>query len=175
LIEYAARNHSWQLDRAALAWLASKPGRKPVSVSGDAAVLRQFYRYLHRSSGPGSVAEPIWPRLPTESSFVPFFLSEKDVLHLLSLCTDLNRPRFRAALYRALILVMYCTGIRLEKHSDCACETWIREPPFFLSTHSRAGLDGFHFIVRSPENWIDTLQLALRSRNRTRMQVFSLA
>jgi integrase/recombinase XerD len=112
LIEYAARNHSWQLDRAALAWLASKPGRKPVSVSGDAAVLRQFYRYLHRSSPPGSVAEPIWPRLPTESSFVPSFLSEKDILHLLSLCTDLKRPRFRAALYRALILVLYCTGIR---------------------------------------------------------------
>jgi site-specific recombinase XerD len=112
LVDYAGKNHDWQLDRAALAWLASKPGRKPVSVSGDAAVLRQFYRYLHRSSKPGSVAEPIWPHLPTESSFVPYFLSEKDILNLLSLCADLKRPLFRAALYRALILVLYCTGIR---------------------------------------------------------------
>jgi hypothetical protein len=39
-------------------------------VSADAAVLRQFYRYLHRSSEPGTVAEPIWPHLPTESSFL---------------------------------------------------------------------------------------------------------
>jgi integrase len=112
LIEYAARNRGWRLDRAAIAWLSSKPGRKPISVSGDAAVLRQFYRYLRRSSKPGAVAEPIWPRLPTESSFVPYSLSEKDILHLLTLCDDLKRPSFRAALYRALILVLYCTGIR---------------------------------------------------------------
>ena len=75
-------------------------------------MLRQFYRYLHRSSEPGTVAEPIWPHLPTESSFLPYSLSEKDVLHLLALCANLKRPPFRAALYRALILVLYCTGIR---------------------------------------------------------------
>lgn len=112
LVEYTSKNRAWRLDQAVLAWLASKPGRKPVSVSGDAAVLRQFYRYLHRSSKPGSVAEPVWPHLPTESSFVPYLLSEKDILNLLALCADLKRPVFRAALYRALILVMYCTGIR---------------------------------------------------------------
>ena len=112
LIEYAARNHPWQLDRAALAWLASKPGRKPVSVSGDAAVLRQFYQYLRRSSKPETVVEPTWPHLPTESSFVPYFLSEEDIKNLLKLCVDLKRPPFRAALYRALILILYCTGIR---------------------------------------------------------------
>jgi integrase/recombinase XerD len=112
LIDYAARNRRWQLNQAVIAWLSSKPGRKPVSVSGDAAVLRQFYRYLRRASDPGVVAEPIWPRLPTESSFVPYFLSEKDVRTLLTLCADLKRPLFRSALYRALILVLYCTGIR---------------------------------------------------------------
>lgn len=112
LIEYAAKNRHWQMDRAAIAWLSSKPGRKPVSVSADAAVLRQFYRYLSRSSRSGDVAEPIWPHLPTESSFVPYALSEKDILKILTLCADLNRPPFRATLYRALILVLYCTGIR---------------------------------------------------------------
>ena len=112
LIEYAAKNRHWQLDRGALAWLSSKPGRKPVSVSADAAVLRQFYRYLHRSSRLNTIAEPIWPHLPTTSSFVPYYLSEKDIRNILMLCADLNRPPFRAALYRALILVLYCTGIR---------------------------------------------------------------
>jgi integrase len=112
LVKYAAAKRHWELDQAAIEWLSSKPGRKPVSVSGDAAVLRQFYRYLRRASDPGGVAEPIWPRLPTESSFVPCILSEKDVLNLLKLCADLKRPRFRAAMYRALILVLYCTGIR---------------------------------------------------------------
>lgn len=112
LVHYAAKTRPWQLDRAAIAWLSTKPGRKPISVSADAAVLRQFYQYLRRSSKPGTVVEPIWPHLPTESYFVPYSLSEKNILDLLALCADLNRPAFRAALYRALILVLYCTGIR---------------------------------------------------------------
>jgi integrase len=99
------------LDRAALEWLSGKPGRKPVSVSGDAAVLRQLFAFLRRSPD-RAVTEPRWPKLPTESVFVPHFLSREDVLKLLALCVGLNRPRFRAALYRALLLVLYCTGIR---------------------------------------------------------------
>jgi integrase len=105
-------NRHWRLHEAALDWLSSKPDRKPVSVSGDAAALRQFYRYLRRSCNPRAAAEPIWPRLPTESCFVPYVLSEKDILNLLTLCAALKRPRFRATLYRTLILVLYCTGIR---------------------------------------------------------------
>jgi site-specific recombinase XerD len=112
LIAYAAANRGWQLGQAAIAWLSSKPGRKAISVSADAAVLRQFYRYLRRSSNPKTVVEPIWPHLPTESCFLPYSLSEKHILILLALCADLKRPRFRATLYRALILVLYCTGIR---------------------------------------------------------------
>jgi integrase/recombinase XerD len=112
LIEYVARSRRWRLDQAAIAWLSSKPGRKAVSVSDDAAVLRQFFRYLRRSSHSRMVSEPIWPHLPTQSSFVPCFLSEKNILTLLMLCADLKRPPFRAVLYRALILILYCTGIR---------------------------------------------------------------
>jgi len=111
LIEYADRNRGWQLDRAAIAWLSSKPGRKPISVSSDAAVVRQFFAYLRRF--PNRVtAEPLWPQLPTECSFVPHFLSEQDILKLLDLCATLKRPPFRAILYRALLLMLYCTGLR---------------------------------------------------------------
>jgi integrase/recombinase XerD len=31
---------------------------------------------------------------------------------LLALCADLKRPAFRARLYKALVLILYCTGIR---------------------------------------------------------------
>jgi integrase len=99
------------LDQAALEWLADKPGRKAVSVSADAAVLRQLFAFLRRSPD-HHLAEPRWPKLPTESTFVPHFLCEQDVLKLLMLCESLNRPHFRAVLYRALLLVLYCTGIR---------------------------------------------------------------
>ncbi len=99
------------LDQAALEWLSSKPNRKAVSVSQDAAVLRQMFAFLRRSSDP-AVTEPRWPKMPTESVFVPYFLSQQDVLKLVALCAGLNRPPFRAALYKALLLVLYCTGIR---------------------------------------------------------------
>jgi len=112
LVEYAAQHRRWRLDRAALAWLSSKPKRKAVSVSIDAAVLRQFFAYLCPGSNAQAVAEPLWPRLPTESSFVPYFLSEQDILKLLALCAGLSRPPFRATLYRARLLVLYCTGLR---------------------------------------------------------------
>jgi integrase/recombinase XerD len=112
LIEYVAKNRRWQLGQAAIAWLSSKPDRKAVSVSCDAAVLRKFFCYLRRSSNSRTVSEPIWPHLPTESAFVPYFLSEKDILTLIMLSAELKRPPFRAALYRALIQILYCTGIR---------------------------------------------------------------
>jgi integrase len=97
------------LGQAALEWLSIKPGRKAVSVSQDAAVLRQLFAFLRRSPD-RAVSEPCWPKLPTES--VPYFLSQQDILKLIALCAGLNRPPFRAALYRALLLVLYCTGIR---------------------------------------------------------------
>ena len=111
LSKYAREDPRWRLDRAAIAWLSSKPQRKPVSVSMDAAILRQLFAYLRRLSHL-RVDEPRWPRLPTESCFVPHYLSESDVVKVLALCGDLTSPVFRASLYRALVLILYCTGLR---------------------------------------------------------------
>jgi len=43
---------------------------------------------------------------------VPHYLSPSDILKLLSLCEELKGAAFRAFLYRALLLILYCTGIR---------------------------------------------------------------
>lgn len=112
LAKHAEENSAWQLDRAILAWLASKPQRKAVSVSQDAAVLRGFCTYLQRLPGRAKVHVPQWPQLPTETEFTPYFLSQTDVRRLLDLAACLGRPGFRAVLYRALLLVLYCTGLR---------------------------------------------------------------
>jgi integrase len=111
LVGFAGTNPRWQLDRAAIAWLSSKPARKPVSVSMDAAILRQLFTYLRRLPHL-DVVEPRWPSLPTESAFVPHHLTERDIVKLLGLCMALDRPAFRSSLYRALVLMLYCTGIR---------------------------------------------------------------
>jgi len=100
--EYAATHKNWRLDGAMVAWLASKPRRKAVSVSMDAAVLRQFCSYLRRLPGRFLIHEPLWPQLPTESTFTPYVLSESDIKCLLELTTTLTRPTFRAPLYRML-------------------------------------------------------------------------
>lgn len=103
------------LDRAMLSWLASKPDRKPVSISMDAAVLREFCKYLRRRYPRRKICEPIWPRLPTTSSFAPYVLSVEEIKRLLELAATLDRPVFRAVLYRMLLLVYYCTGIRFSE------------------------------------------------------------
>ncbi len=112
LRQYARQHPRWRLDQAILAWLASKPPRKAISVSRDATILRQFCRYLRRLPAHASVPEPLWPQLPHESSFVPYILSKKEVHQLLKLSKKLGRPPFRARLYRTMILLLYCTGVR---------------------------------------------------------------
>jgi integrase/recombinase XerD len=111
LVRFAGSHPAWQLDRAAIDWLSSKPARKPVSVSMDAAVLRQLFTYLRRLPHL-DVVEPRWPCLPTGSAFLPYHLTERDIVTLLGFCMALDRPAFRSSLYRALVLILYCTGIR---------------------------------------------------------------
>ncbi len=105
-------NGTPRLDRVILAWLSSKHERKAISVSRDAAVLRGFCNYLKRMPGRNPIRMPLWPQLPNEAEFRAFFLSKADICQLLGLAAKLQRPTFRAALYRALLLVLYCTGIR---------------------------------------------------------------
>jgi integrase/recombinase XerD len=112
LLGYVKGRRVWHLDQAMLSWLESKPHRKAVSVSMDAAVLRQLCSYLRRCPAHTRFRDPFWPRLPMESKFVPHVLSSQDVQRLLDLTSELKRPPFRAILYRCLILVLYCTGLR---------------------------------------------------------------
>ena len=121
LRRHELEKRQWRLDQAMLAWLASKPDRRPTSVSMDAAVLRQFCSYLRRQPHCPLTHEPAWPRLPTQSIFTPHVLSPADVKRLLILSADLRRPVFRATLYRMLLLVLYCTGIRFGEAMQLRC------------------------------------------------------
>ena len=122
-----------------------------MSVSGDAAVLRQLFAFSRRSPH-RAVTEPCWPKLPTESVFVPYFLSEQDVLKLVALCAGLNRPRFRAALYKALLLVLYCTGIRFGEALRLRIrDVNIRSAVLFVDTF-KGRARWFHSTVPWPVN-----------------------
>lgn len=107
-----SQGHAWRVDETMLAWLASRPDRKAISVSLELSVIRELWRYLHRRDPRRFAREPRWPRLPTAPRFVAHVLSREYVRLLLRLVDGLDRPRFRCALYRALILILYCTGLR---------------------------------------------------------------
>jgi integrase/recombinase XerD len=104
----------WRLDEAILAWLASRPGRQPSSVLLDMSTIRQFWFYIRRHHPRQYRREIRWPKLPSAETkpFIPYVLTTGNVLLLLHLATTLKDPPFRGTLYRALLLVLYCTGLR---------------------------------------------------------------
>jgi integrase/recombinase XerD len=100
-----------RLHESILTWLARRPGRKPVSVAIELAVVRQFYAFLRRQGRRG-LREPSWPKLPAISNHVPYVFSTQEVRKLLYLTTMLGWHPFRRIMYRTLLLVLYCTGLR---------------------------------------------------------------
>ena len=100
------------LDQLIQSWLARNSARKPVSVTLELGVLRQFCAYLRRRSPKVIVPSRAWAPQSTESEFLPHVLEVRDIKRLLGLAATLGGPRFRRPMYRALILVLYCTGLR---------------------------------------------------------------
>ena len=100
-----------ELDDAVLSWLGRRPGRKSISVANELCVIRKFYGFLRRR-GRRVAPEPSWPRIPRSSDYVPYVLSTAQVTRLLHQAARLRKPSGRLT-YRALILILYCTGLRL--------------------------------------------------------------
>ncbi len=111
LVDQGRGREGQRLYESILAWLARSPGRKPVSVANELSVVRQFYAFLRRQGRRG-LREPSWPQLPTTSDYVPYVFSIGEVRQLLHLTAKLGGHPFRRMLYRTLILVLYCTGLR---------------------------------------------------------------
>lgn len=106
------RGRAWRLEQAVLAWLGRGSDRKAVTVGAELTVVREFWRYLHRQDPKKFGREPQWPVLPSQTHFLPHVLSRMDIRLLLRGTERLERPRFRRVLYRTLLFVLYCTGLR---------------------------------------------------------------
>lgn len=85
--------------------------RKPVSVAVELSVLRQFYAFLQRR-GRRHLPEPAWPKVPAKSTYVPRVVTKAEVLVLLRLAGHLRPLPLRRLVYRTLLLVLFCTGLR---------------------------------------------------------------
>lgn len=96
-----------------LAWLASMDGRKAVSVTVEMGVIRQFCLFLRRRDPTSFVPGRAWAPQSTESHFVPYLFSGEEIRALLESASGLHHAPLRPASTRALILMLYCTGLRL--------------------------------------------------------------
>lgn len=100
------------IEPALLAWLAGKSGRKPVTVTVELGVLRQFCLFRRRQDPRAFVPGRLWAPQPTTSDFLPHVFSVAEVRRLLRAAATTGTTPFRRRLLRALLLLLYCTGLR---------------------------------------------------------------
>ncbi len=94
-------------------WLSRTAGRKPVTVALELGVLRQLCRYRRRSDPEGFVPGREWAPQPAESHFLPFIFSHEEVRLLIDAAGAHHGRNLTAATLCTLLLILYCTGLRL--------------------------------------------------------------
>ena len=101
------------LERLLRGWLARAEGRKAVTISMELAPVREFFRFRRRSHPAGFMPGREWGPQRTESHFVPRILTLAEVRTIVAAAGSISRPPFRGQTFRALVLTLYCTGLRL--------------------------------------------------------------
>jgi integrase/recombinase XerD len=101
-----------ELRDAIARWCARTAGRKAVTLGNEFGVVRQLCLFRRRHDPTSCVPEHALAPVK-ESTFLPYIFSHDDVRQILALASS-HRGRFIwAAMLRTLILVLYCTGLRL--------------------------------------------------------------
>ena len=94
-------------------WISRVAGRKPVTVALELGVLRQLCLYRRRSDPEGFVPSREWAPQPAESHFLPYIFSHEEVRLLIDTAGAHHGRNLAAATLRTLLLILYCTGLRL--------------------------------------------------------------
>jgi integrase/recombinase XerD len=102
------------LTRVIAAWLWRRPPamRKDTAVHVDLSVMRQFCLFLRRKHVDIEIPDLSLAPPSIRSNFVPHVFSHLEIRGVLREVGAL-RPPFRARMFRALLLVLYCTGLRI--------------------------------------------------------------
>ena len=110
----ATPDQPFQLEDMVRAWLGRNADRSPVTVANELIVLRKFCEFRWRRDPHAFVPPARWDVVQSsDSRFKPYILTYNEIRALLRQAKALGRPPFRAALYRMLVLILYCTGIRI--------------------------------------------------------------
>lgn len=108
---HAPRRGALPFDRLVRGWVADHSHWKPATVTRRLAMLREFFLFRRRRDPTGYVPPRRWPQRG-RSRFRPHILSCTDVRAVLSEADALGDPQPRAQIFRTLILILYCTGLR---------------------------------------------------------------
>ena len=100
------------LDEAVTHWTARIAGRKAVTVGLEFGVVRQLCLYRRRRDPSSYVPEHALAPVK-ESVFLPYIFTHDEVRRLLAAATSHKGRYIWGAMLRTLILVLYCTGMRL--------------------------------------------------------------
>ena len=100
------------LDDAVTRWCARVAGRKAVTVANEFGVVRQLCLYRRRRDPSSYVPEHALAPVKV-SVFLPYIFSHDEVLRLLAAASSHDGRFIWASMLRTLILVLYCTGLRL--------------------------------------------------------------
>jgi len=93
-------------------WVGRIDGRKAVTVSLEFGVIRQLCLYRRRRDPYSFVPDHGWAPIK-EAPFLPYIFSREEIRRLLAAASKHRGRNIGAALLRSLILILYCTGLRL--------------------------------------------------------------
>lgn len=94
-------------------WLSRIEGRKPVTITLDLGVIRQFCLYRRRYEPGSFVPGREWAPQSTESTFLPYIFSHDEVRQILNAASQHHGRNLDGVMLRTLLLILYCTGLRL--------------------------------------------------------------
>ena len=93
-------------------WLSRNPHRQPVSVGLEFGVIRQLCLYRCRRDPTSFVPEQNWAPIK-ESTFLPYIFTQDQVVHLITAASAHDARHLCGGMLRMLLLILYCTGLRL--------------------------------------------------------------
>ena len=100
------------LDEVVSHWTARIEGRKAITVGTEFGVVRQLCLYRRRRDPSSYVPEHALAPVK-ESLFLPYIFTHDEVRQLLAAATAHKGRFIWSTMLRALMLVLYCTGMRL--------------------------------------------------------------
>jgi integrase/recombinase XerD len=110
---FAASHPRWTLTQAITQWLNSGGDRHPVTRSNYLSAIRMFCEYRRRFESDGFVPTQIMPVTAAKRNFQAYILTPEQISSLLQKIPSLRGPPLRLARMRVLLLVLYCTGLRI--------------------------------------------------------------